>query len=220
MKKISLLLVVLLAAGSASLYGQMMVGTDFSISGDAKATAGYDLDKEAFGFKNEANANIKFEVVAKNSSDNGMMGEDGWVGAIYLKDFKIIIDSGDEDSTDLRYLAAECKDDSDDGWHQEESDPPEDCSDDGKEWDKTFAVRLIVHGTHHFRQAEERPAVLADLRCAWKRGHLVARGRERRQRPRAIRRPYRRERRPVDNDVGVDLGRRRVSPWDTTAATL
>ena len=123
MKKISLLLVVLLAAGSASLYGQMMVGTDFSISGDAKATAGYDLDKEAFGFANEMNANIKFEVVAKNSSDNGMMGEDGWVGAIYLKDFKIIIDSDDEDS-DLRYKAAECQDDSDmDGISEDQQAP-------------------------------------------------------------------------------------------------
>ena len=30
MKKISLLLVVLLAAGSASLYGQMMIGTEFT----------------------------------------------------------------------------------------------------------------------------------------------------------------------------------------------
>jgi len=127
MKKISLLLVVLLAAGSASLYGQMMVGTDFSISGDAKATAGYDLDKEAFGFKNDASANIKFEVVAKNSSDNGMMEADGWVGVIELKDFKIIIDSDDEDS-DLRYKAAECQDDSDMDGIEENQQAPMDCA--------------------------------------------------------------------------------------------
>ena len=126
MKKISLLLVVLLAAGSASLYGQMMVGTDFSISGDAKATAGYDIDNEAFGFANEANANIKFEVVAKSSSDSGMMGEDGWVGAIYLKDFKIVIDSDEEDS-DLRYKAAECQDDSDMNGISEDQQAPADC---------------------------------------------------------------------------------------------
>ena len=138
MKKISLLLVVLLAAGSASLYGQMMVGTDFSISGDAKATAGYDLDKEAFGFKNEANANIKFEVVAKQSSDNGMMGEDGWVGAIYLKDFKIVIDSDEEDS-DLRYMAAECQSDLDMDGIAKNQPMAADCM-----TDKTSRSHLVV----------------------------------------------------------------------------
>ena len=59
MKKLSLLLVVLLAAGSAGLYGQMAIGTNFSVSGDATATAGYNLDNDRFGFTNEANANIK-----------------------------------------------------------------------------------------------------------------------------------------------------------------
>ena len=169
MKKISLLLVVLLAAGSASLYGQMMVGTDFSISGDAKATVGYDLDKEAFGFKNEANANIKFEVVAKNSSDNGMMGEDGWVGAIYLKDFKIVIDSDDEDS-DLRYKA-ECQDDSDMDGISEDQQAPAEMKD-------TSRSGLVVTAPTHYRQAEERSVVLADLRCAGKRGRSGSRRRE------------------------------------------
>ena len=138
MKKISLLLAVLLAAGSASLYGQMMVGTDFSISGDAKATAGYDLDDEQFGFKNEANANIKFEVVAKNSSDNGMMGQDGWVGAIYLKDFKIVIDSDEEDS-DLRYMAAECRIDEDGDGIAEDQPNASMC-----ETEKVSRSRLVV----------------------------------------------------------------------------
>ena len=45
MKKLSLLLVVLLAAGSAGLYGQMAIGTNFSIKGDATATAGYDIGR-------------------------------------------------------------------------------------------------------------------------------------------------------------------------------
>ena len=62
MKKLSLLLVVLLAAGSAGLYGQMAIGTNFSITGDAKATVGYDMDDEVFGFKNESSANIKYRV--------------------------------------------------------------------------------------------------------------------------------------------------------------
>ena len=138
MKKISLLLVVLLAAGSASLYGQMMVGTDFSISGDAKATAGYDLDDEQFGFKNEANSNIKFEVVAKQSSDNGMMGEVGWVGVIELKDFKIIIDNDEEDS-DLRYMAAECQIDIDMDQITKNQPTASEC-----ETNKTSRSRLVV----------------------------------------------------------------------------
>lgn len=112
MKKLSLLLVVLLAAGSAGLYGQMAIGTNFSLSGDAKATAGYDIDDSHFGFKNDASANIKIELVAEQNTSN-MMGDDmmepGWVGSIELKEFKIIIDSDDEDS-DLRYKAGECED--------------------------------------------------------------------------------------------------------------
>ena len=39
MKKLSLLLLVL-AMGSAGLYGQMTIGTNFTISGDATATGG------------------------------------------------------------------------------------------------------------------------------------------------------------------------------------
>ena len=116
MKKLSLLLVVLLAAGSAGLYGQMAIGTNFSVSGDAKTTAGYDIDDSHFGFKNDASANIKIELVAEQNTSNAMMEDDmmepGWVGSIELKEFKIIIDSDDEDS-DLRYKAGECQDDSD-----------------------------------------------------------------------------------------------------------
>lgn len=102
MKKISLLLVVLLAAGSASLYGQMTIGTEYTVSGDATATAGYNIDNEQFGFKNEMNSSIKLELVAEQSVNNGdMVGMEGWVGYIELKDFKIVIDSGDEDSTEF-----------------------------------------------------------------------------------------------------------------------
>ena len=98
MKKLSLLLVVLLAAGSAGLYGQMAIGTNFSISGDATATAGYDIDEEVFGFKNESSANIKIELVAKQSSMHPGEMMDGWYGSIELNDFQIIIDSDEEDS--------------------------------------------------------------------------------------------------------------------------
>lgn len=109
MKKISLLLVVLLAAGSAGLYGQMAIGTNFQVSGDAKTTAGYDIDGQRFGFKNDASANIKIELVPKSTTTNDMgdMMEPGWVGSIELKDFRIVIDSDDEDS-ELRYNAGAC----------------------------------------------------------------------------------------------------------------
>ena len=124
MKKLSLLLVVLLAAGSAGLYGQMAIGTNFSISGDATATVGYDIDDEQFGFKNDSNSDIniglvwcteeasmadenedgliggKFGKCTANNSDKVAMS--GWVGSIELKDFRIVIDSGtfgdDEDT--------------------------------------------------------------------------------------------------------------------------
>ena len=127
MKKISLLLVVLLAAGSASLYGQMMIGTEFKISGDATATAGYDIDEEQFGFSNEANANITLELVATQSVDNAeMVGMEGWVGSIYLNDFKIVINSDEEDS-ELRYNADECWIDSDNDGIAENQPNAADC---------------------------------------------------------------------------------------------
>ena len=113
MKKISLLLVVLLAAGSAGLYGQMAIGTEFKISGEATATLGYNLDEPTqLGFKNEASANITLELVAEQSADNeGMVGMSGWVGSIELKDFKIIINSDDEDGQEFH--VADGDDDSD-----------------------------------------------------------------------------------------------------------
>ena len=99
MKKLSLLLVVLLAAGSAGLYGQMAIGTNFSISGDATATAGYDIDDEQFGFKNEFSSNIKIELVAKQSANNSEMVDmsGGWYGSIELNDFQIVIDHDNEE---------------------------------------------------------------------------------------------------------------------------
>ena len=105
MKKLSLLLLVL-ALGSAGLYGQMAIGTNFSISGEATGTAGYDIDDEVFGFNTESSANIKIELVAEQSVNNSetvdMSG--GWYGSIELNAFKIIIDS-DEDETELLAVA-------------------------------------------------------------------------------------------------------------------
>lgn len=103
MKKLSLLLVVLLAAGSAGLYGQMAIGTNFEISGNATATAGYNLESEKFGFKNEFDSSIKIVLVAEQSTNNADMVDmsGGWYGSIELNDFQIVIDSDDEDSTEF-----------------------------------------------------------------------------------------------------------------------
>ena len=99
MKKISLLLVVLLAAGSASLYGQMMANTEFTISGNATATVGYNIDHEQFGFKNESESNIKLELVPESSANNSeKVDMAGWHGSIELNKFKIVIDSDNEDT--------------------------------------------------------------------------------------------------------------------------
>ena len=99
MKRLSLLLLGLVL-GSAGVYGQMAIGTNFSIKGDAKATAGYDIDDEVFGFKNEAGANIKLELVAEQSRHKPEEMMSGWYGSIELNKFKIIIDS-DEEETEL-----------------------------------------------------------------------------------------------------------------------
>ena len=104
MKRLSLLLLGLVL-GSAGVYGQMAIGTNFSISGDATATAGYDLDDQVFGFKNEAGANIKLELVAKQSSKKPEEMMSGWYGSIELNDFRIIIDS-DEEETELLKTAS------------------------------------------------------------------------------------------------------------------
>ena len=102
MKKLSLLLLVL-AIGSAGLYGQMAIGTNFSISGDATATAGYDLDEGVFGFDNANSANIKIELVAKQSSKKPEEMMAGWYGSIELNDFQIVIDSDNEED-DTKFL--------------------------------------------------------------------------------------------------------------------
>ena len=124
MKKLSLLIVVLLAAGSAGLYGQMAIGTNFSVSGDATATVGYDIDDEQFGFKNAFSSDISLGLVwctneasMTDENEDGMIGGangnctvnnsdkvgmSGWVGSIVLKEFRIIIDSnnfGDDEPT-------------------------------------------------------------------------------------------------------------------------
>ena len=124
MKKLSLLLVVLLAAGSAGLYGQMAIGTNFSVTGDATATVGYDIDDEQFGFKNDFSSDINIGLVwcaeeasMADENEDGMIGGkfgkctvnnsdkvgmSGWVGTIELKDFRVVIDSGkfgDDDET-------------------------------------------------------------------------------------------------------------------------
>ena len=77
----------------------MAIGTNFSISGSATATAGYDIDDEVFGFNTESSANIKIVLVAKQSTNNDEMVDmsGGWYGSIELNDFQIVIDSDNEE---------------------------------------------------------------------------------------------------------------------------
>jgi len=96
MKRLSLLLLGLVL-GSAGVYGQMAIGTNFSLTGDATATAGYDIDDQVFGFKNAFSSNIKLELVAEQSVKKPDEMMSGWYGSIELNKFKIIIDSDNEE---------------------------------------------------------------------------------------------------------------------------
>ena len=167
MKKISLLLVVLLAAGSAGLYGQMAIGTEFKISGDATATVGYDIDDEQIGFKNGFSSNISLELVAKQSVDNAeMVGMEGWVGSIYLNDFKIVIDNDEEDS-DLRYKAAECQIDSDDDGIKKNQPMAAECM-----TDKTSRSKLVVVEPTIVAKLKNGPLFLKIYNAPGKQGKL------------------------------------------------
>ena len=98
MKKIALLLAFLLVAGSASLFAQMMVGTEFEISGKGTVTFGYDLDSGFSGFQNAFASDITVNLVAKDSSDND--SGSGWRGVVELADFSVVIGADDVVTTD------------------------------------------------------------------------------------------------------------------------
>ncbi|MCY4432899.1 MAG: hypothetical protein OXE45_04410, partial [bacterium] len=83
----------------------MAIGTNFSLTGDATATAGYDIDDQVFGFKNAFSSNIKLELVAEQSSHKPDEMMSGWYGSIELNKFKIIIDH-DEEETELLQTAS------------------------------------------------------------------------------------------------------------------
>jgi len=100
MKKIALLLAFLLVAGSASLFAQMMVGTEFEISGKGTVTFGYDLDSGFSGFQNAFASDITVNLVAKDSSDNDSGMGSGWRGVVELADFSVVIGADDVVTTD------------------------------------------------------------------------------------------------------------------------
>jgi hypothetical protein len=102
----------------------MAIGTNFSVTGSATATVGYDIDDEQFGFKNESSSDISIgfvwctnEASMADENEDGMIGgkfgnctvnnsdkvgSSGWVGTIELKEFRVIIDSntfGDDTKT-------------------------------------------------------------------------------------------------------------------------
>jgi hypothetical protein len=90
----------------------MAIGTEFTISGNATTTLGYDMDDEKLGFKNEAEANISLVFAPGKMMDGDEMMEkeemSGWVGSLELSDFRISIDSdhkhGKDDAQDPQYV--------------------------------------------------------------------------------------------------------------------
>jgi hypothetical protein len=138
-----------------------------------------------------------------------MMGEDGWVGAIYLNDFKIVIDSDEEDS-DLRYMAAECQIDEDGDEIKEDQPNASMC-----ETDKVSRSRLVVteptivaklKNGPLFLQIFDVPGNVADLVAAVENDEnsegdsTVVDGMIKLNGARDA------ESDDLDNDVGVDLG--------------
>jgi hypothetical protein len=86
----------LLVLGLFSLSADMMIdpaGVSAKVSGDATLTWGIDLDSNATGFTNEMTSNLEVTVIAKQSTDSGMMDDsDDLYAFIKLKDFSWVAD--------------------------------------------------------------------------------------------------------------------------------
>ena len=186
MKKLSLLLLVL-ALGSAGVYGQMAIGTNFSISGDATATVGYDIDDEQFGFKNESNSDISIGLVwctneasMTDENEDGMIGgahgkctannsdkvgASGWVGSIELKDFRIVIDSGKfgDDEETKKFLTADERYEGDNPYVAKESDERESKLEASGLYVAAPTVVAKLQNGPLFLQIFDKPAGEADL---------------------------------------------------------
>ncbi len=91
MRKIALLLAFLLAAGSAGVFAETAISTDFSVSGDASLKFAYDLATGGFGFTNSATGDISLTLASGDATNDP--GSD-WRGVISLTGFKIDIGSG------------------------------------------------------------------------------------------------------------------------------
>ena len=91
MRKIALLLAFLLAAGSAGVFAETAISTDFSISGDASVKFAYDLATGGFGFTNSATGDISLTLASGDATNDP---GSGWRGVISLTGFKIDIGSG------------------------------------------------------------------------------------------------------------------------------
>lgn len=91
MRKIALLLAFLLAAGSAGVFAETAISTDFSVSGDASLKFAYDLATGGYGFTNSATGDISLTLASGDATNDP--GSD-WRGVISLTGFKIDIGSG------------------------------------------------------------------------------------------------------------------------------
>ena len=87
MKKLTLVLALLVACGLVGAVAQ----ADATLTGEATATIGFDLDTQSFGMTNEMDAQIVLELVPESTVESE--ATDGWYGWIELADFAIKIDS-------------------------------------------------------------------------------------------------------------------------------
>ena len=97
MKKLALVGLALLLAGGFA-FGQFDLAFAATVKGDATLTWGIDLDTTAnHGFKNAMTSSLSVTLLPAASSSKGSE-EDGMVyGYINLKDFKVVVGSGDTD---------------------------------------------------------------------------------------------------------------------------
>jgi len=99
MRKIALLTIPLLIFGLFSLSAQMMLdpaGVSVEVSGSSTLTWGIDLESNATGFTNAAEADLKITIVPEQSTNSGMMDDsDDLYAYILLENFKWEVTSAD-----------------------------------------------------------------------------------------------------------------------------
>jgi hypothetical protein len=97
MKKITLVLAMLLAFGLVMASAQ-----ELTVTGEANAKIGYDLEDGTFGMDNDSEVTLDLDLASGTVATEAA---DGWYGWIEIEDFSIAIDEDefediDDDDTD------------------------------------------------------------------------------------------------------------------------